>query len=401
MANILQDAHNLQADKLKINVTNVSSSSPEVGPLKELAHHIAPEALYDSAERCDAPKCDPETRVAVLDDLYGWIEHGDVENPRKMKWITGPAGTGKTAVMGSLTQRCKSNGFPVATFFFSSMGSIGRRTKTACVTTIAYQLVQDHPALKDAVAAAVEADPIVFKKNLHVQMETLVLAPLRAVASGLGAVLRGVIVVDGLDECETDQNPDDTRRKAQDQLEILQVLQTASLDPSFPFRILIASRPERVFRDFFDPVQNPACFDQRLDLHQHYNADSDIALFLEAQFSRICRCYNLPLSWPPPGMIETLVEKASGQFIYAATVIRFLDKGHRSPKASLDAILKMEAKVTVNPLDQLDALYTHVLESSPDPPLSVLWIHSIQSLTSGLRSDAPNLNSWTLRSPGL
>jgi hypothetical protein len=193
-----------------------------------------------------------------------------------------------------------------------------------------------------------------------------------------------------LDECEAEQYHDTTdtgprgklkRKSAEDQLEILKVLQAASLDPSFPFRILIASRPERVFREFFDPERNPTPFAHKLDLHADYNADADITLFLEAQFSLIRRRYNLPASWLPPGAIETLVQNASGQFIYAATVIRVLDMDHREPpKALLEAILKMGATTTSNPLESLDVLYSYILNSSPHPALSVLWVRSIAAL---------------------
>jgi hypothetical protein len=152
----------------------------------------------------------------------------------------------------------------VPSFFFSSLGSIGRRTKTAFVATIAYQPAEQpkFQALKDAIAAAIEADKIVFNKSLCVQMDTLVLAPLRAVAGAYNAAFRGVLVIDGLDECDVEKIHDDTanasrtqpkRTKGQDQLEILQALHQASSDPTFHFRIIIASRPERVFRHFFDP----------------------------------------------------------------------------------------------------------------------------------------------------
>ncbi|RXW14390.1 hypothetical protein EST38_g11461, partial [Candolleomyces aberdarensis] len=345
-------------------------------------------------ERCDAPKCHPETRVAVQDDLYSWIVDSDrePEHPKKMKWVTGPAGSGKTAVMGSLAGRCAENGVLGATFFFASWSaSIGRRRKTAFVTTIARQLAECREDLKNTISAAIERNPNVFEKNLHIQMEALILAPLREVAlQPDGPQLQGAIIIDGVDECEAEQYHDGSKEHAparineQDQLEILQVLQAAASDPSFPFHILIASRPERVFREFFDPQNNPIPIADKLDLHNDYNADADITLFLEAQFSRIRRRYNLPPSWPPPGTIQTLVENASGQFIYAATVIRFLDTGHQEPpKASLEAILKMKAtgKMTSNPLKQLDALYTHILESSPDSLLSVRWIHGIHHLT--------------------
>ncbi|KAJ2929545.1 hypothetical protein H1R20_g7547, partial [Candolleomyces eurysporus] len=297
-------ARNVQIDNSNFtnHVTNVTNVNPSADPLSKLEARIAAGAIHDSAERCDAPKCYPETRVAVQDNLYCWIVDGDgeLEQPKKIKWVTGPAGTGKSAVMGSLADRCAEDGLLGATFFFASWSaSIGRRRKTAFITTIAHQLAQHREDLKNAISAAMEKNPDVLEKNLHVQMETLVLAPLQEV---------------------------------------------------------------------------------KLDLNVEHNADADIMLFLEAQFHLIRRRYNFPLSWPPPGTIRTLVENASGQFIYAATVIRLFDTAHReAPKALLEAILKMEATWTTssNPLEQLDALYLHILESSPDPPLSVRWIHAI------------------------
>ncbi|KAJ2925946.1 hypothetical protein H1R20_g11139, partial [Candolleomyces eurysporus] len=394
MSNIefFNNSQGVQAETIKF-VTNIPSP-PGVGPLEKLKAQIAAGAIHDSRERCDAPKCHPDTRVAVQDDLYSWITDGDGETdqPKKIKWVTGPAGTGKTAVMGSLSERCKGGGVLAATFFFASWSaSIGRRQKTALVATLAHQLARYHPDLREEISKVIEADSDIFDKNLHTQMEVLVLGPLKEIACRPNRPgLRGAIIIDGVDECEAEQYYDTTsteseseslppRTKDQDQLEILEVLGAASSDPSFPFRILVASRPERVFREFFDPESNPTPFAQKLDLHEDYNADSDITLFFEAQFSRIRRRYNLPSSWPPPGAIQTLVENASGQFIYAATVIRFLDTGHREPpKALLEAILKLGAKVnSTNPLKQLDILYSRILESSPDPPISVRWIRVI------------------------
>ncbi|RXW15961.1 hypothetical protein EST38_g9892 [Candolleomyces aberdarensis] len=385
-----------RAQDIRIDNFQVFDGNSLTNPLEKLEARVAAAAIHDSAERCDAPKCHPETRVAVQDDLYHWIVDGDgaSEQPRKIKWVTGPAGSGKTAVMGSLADRCAVNGLLGATFFFASWSaSMGRRRKTAFVTTIARQLADYREDLKSTISAAIYKSPSVFEKNLHVQMEILVLAPLREVALQSDRPrLQGAIIIDGVDECEAEQYHDTTstiswtkpaRTNAQDQLEILQVLQAASSDPSFPFRILIASRPERVFREFFDSGNNPTFFAQKLDLHEDYNADDDIRLFLDAQFNLLRRRYHFPPSWPPSGTIQILVENASGQFIYAATVIRFLNMGHQeSPKALLEAILKMGAarKKTSNPLEQLDALYVHILESSPDPPLSVRWIRAINIL---------------------
>jgi hypothetical protein len=306
--------------------------------------------------------------------------------------------------MGSLAIRCAANGVLGATFFFASWSvSIGRRRKTAFVTTIARQLAEHRDDLKDAISNAIEKNPSVFEKNLRIQLEILVLAPLREVALQPDRPrLRGAIIVDGVDECEAEQYHDESRASSPlartnelDQLEILEILQAASSDPSFPFRILIASRPERVFRTFFDHHNTPTPFAHKLDLHENYNADDDITLFFEVQFNRLRRQYNFSPSWPPPGTIQTLVRNASGQFIYAVTVIRLLETPHREPpKALLEAILATGAnrQTTSNPLEQLDALYSHILKSSPDPPLSVRWIRSINRLNRFKVSHASNVH---------
>jgi hypothetical protein len=286
--------------------------------------------------------------------------------------------------MGSLSEHCKANGVLAATFFFASgwSGSIRRHGKKVLVTTIAHQLARYDTILREEISKAIEADSDIFDKNLVTQMKSLVLGPLQR--RPIEPILRGAIIIDGLDECEaaaeryhSSTTPEVLSYKSsQDQLEILQVLRAASSDPSFPFRILIASRPERVFREFFDPERNPS-FAQKLDLNEQYNADADITLFLEVQFDLIRYRFR-----PPSGTIQTLVENASGQFIYAATVIRLLTEDHQeAPEARLKALLKIR-KTTLNPLGQLDALYAHILRSSPDPPLSVRWIVSI-----GLLSD--------------
>ncbi|RXW12935.1 hypothetical protein EST38_g12918 [Candolleomyces aberdarensis] len=401
MAGTFNNARGFHIDHCEI----VTVLNPSADPLSKLQAQIAAGAIHDSRERCDAPKCHPKTRVAVQDDLYSWIVNGDGESecPRDIQWVTGPAGTGKTAVMGSLADRCAADGVLGATFFFASWSaSIGRRRKTAFVTTIAHQLARYREDLQTAISTAVEKNTDVFEKNLHVQMENLVLSPLREVVrQSDGPGLRGAIIIDGLDECEAEQYHDTTgtgaqdkpvRTDAQDQLEILQVLQAASSDPSFPFRILIASRPERVFREFFDPENNPTPFAHKLDLNEDYNADADITLFLEAQFNLLRRRYHFPPSWPPPGTLQTLVKNASGQFIYAATVIRVLNAGRpERPKALLDAILKIGSKVNSNPLKQLDLLYSHILESSPDPLLSIRWIRAFAWANNASNASASNV----------
>ncbi|KAJ2921266.1 hypothetical protein H1R20_g15826, partial [Candolleomyces eurysporus] len=87
MASSFNNAHNFRID----NLNNVVNMNPSADPLSKLEARVATGAIHDSAERCDAPKCYPETRVAVQANLYRWIVDGDgeVEQPKKIKWVTG------------------------------------------------------------------------------------------------------------------------------------------------------------------------------------------------------------------------------------------------------------------------------------------------------------------------
>ncbi|RXW18213.1 hypothetical protein EST38_g7646 [Candolleomyces aberdarensis] len=390
MTTYFSDAHDFSVKEFNVIHAGPQIADPLNGPVPDLVSRIAAGALHDSDERCDEPKCHPETRVAVQGEIYSWIVHGDSDPAQKMvkiKWVTGPAGTGKSAIMGSLADTCKQDGVLVMTFFFSSSASPDRRRKTAFVPTLAYQLAQHLPELKDPVAQAIQNNPLLFKKNLHVQMEALILTPLRQVA--VESKVLGVVLIDGLDECEAEQYLDShvssrtgnsiEREKAEDQLEILQVLQEAALDPAFRFRIVVASRPERVFREFFNDESQTSLFAPPLILDEKYNPNADIVLFLQAKFGEIRRRYNLSPSWPSPETLGILLDQASGQFIYAATVIRYILTSRRgSPPTLLDQVLKVKPSSGINPFSHLDAFYTHIFQSAPDPVLAVKWLWLIK-----------------------
>ncbi|RXW23121.1 hypothetical protein EST38_g2754 [Candolleomyces aberdarensis] len=388
MTSFLSGAHDFSFKDLNV----INAAPPSGDPLNDLASRIATGALHDSDERCDAPMCHPETRVAVQEEIYSWIVHGDpladpAQKTVKIKWVTGPAGTGKSAIMGSVADTCKQNGVPAVTFFFASYASPDRRRKTAFIPTLAYQLTEHLPALKNSVAQAMRDKPLLFKKNLRVQMEALILTPLRQVA--VESKVPGVVLIDGLDECEAEQFFDShvasrtgksmEREKGEDQLEILQVLREAALDPAFPFRIVIASRPERVFREFFNNESHKSSFAPSLVLDEKYNPNADIILFLQAKFSEIRRRYKLSPSWPSPETLATLLDQASGQFIYAATVIRYITTSrHGSPQTLLDQVLKVKPSSGTNPFSHLDAFYTHILQSASNTILAVKWLWIIK-----------------------
>ncbi|RXW21436.1 hypothetical protein EST38_g4439 [Candolleomyces aberdarensis] len=346
--------------------------------IEKLREHISAGALHDSNERCDAPKCHPETRVEVQKEMVSWIIDGDRDEATKeIMWVTGPAGTGKTAIMGSVSSTCQGEGILAATHFFSSFsGSADRRSKQYFVPTLAYQLVQHKPLSQVArqILSVIDRNPAIFERKLQVQFDQLILEPLRACRNHPGRLeWPKVILIDGLDECEADTV---TRSKEDDQIEILSVLKEAASDPNFPFRIIIASRPEHAIMRFF--VDVASSMTRELFLDEKYNPDADMMLFLESKFANIRRQCHLPSLWPREDVRQTLITNASGQFIYVATVGRFMEGSAKDPDQLLNQVLQLSNIMAGNhPLAPLDLLYTHILKSSPEPHLSVLWLNMI------------------------
>ncbi|KAJ2934014.1 hypothetical protein H1R20_g3092, partial [Candolleomyces eurysporus] len=379
---------------------------PPKSSIEKLRDHIAAGALHNSADRYDAPKCHPETRVAVQGEVVSWICDGDSDDvPKEIMWVTGPAGSGKTAIMGSVADTCQGKGILGAAHFFSSFsGSANRRSKHYLVPTLAYQFVQ-HKAMTQVAAqilSAVEDNPAIFEQNLEVQLDQLILEPLRACQDR--PPLSGwpkVILIDGLDECGADQYQDgiqsnppscSSSREA-DQIEILSILKKAASDPDFPFRIVIASRPEHAIKRFFADIAKSLT--RELFLDAKYNPDADMALFLESKFANVRRESHLPSSWPSKDVRQTLIANASGQFIYVATVGRFMEVSGGDPDELLKQVLRLPGfKDSTGALAPLDALYTHILKSSPDPLLSILWLNLIfregyLDHSRGLRTQSP------------
>ncbi|KAJ3867823.1 hypothetical protein EV359DRAFT_11503, partial [Lentinula novae-zelandiae] len=62
-----------------------------------------------------------------------------------------------------------------------------------------------------------------------------------------------------------------------------------------------------------------------------------------------------------------LIEKACGQFVYATTVLKFVDEEHSHPMEQLSIVLGLKTAARGNsPFKELDVLYHHILFSYPD-----------------------------------
>ncbi|KAJ7794355.1 hypothetical protein B0H14DRAFT_2392604, partial [Mycena olivaceomarginata] len=70
--------------------------------------------------------------------------------------------------------------------------------------------------------------------------------------------------------------------------------------------------------------------------------------------------------WPSSQIVQHLVEKSSGYFIYVATVIKFIDDRQFDPCQRLNIIMgSMEDRYSELPFAPLDQLYLQILSSVP------------------------------------
>ncbi|KAJ3514182.1 hypothetical protein NMY22_g14828 [Coprinellus aureogranulatus] len=385
VATFFPDANNFSIGHQNIHVAhNVQQAAPSRTVFEFLKPYISHGAAYNSAERCDAPRCSPETREAIQEEVIGLIRDGDVYEPSKrMAWLGGPAGAGKTAIAGSVAATCAKLRLLAGTFFFSSIQGSGdtRHTKRYVITTLAYQLAR-HKTLHEYKAqlhVAIEENSDIFYKSLQEQAQCLILDPLRAIhgkceTSGWP---RGILY-DGLDEVMAVQYHDSTRedlirKDEDDQTEILEVLHALARSPVFPFRIFIASRPEDNIAYFFSTTAQASSICLFLD--SKYKPDADIKRFLQSKFAYLRHRSRISNpSWPSEKVIDQLVKMSSGQFIVPSTILRYIESG--IPQTQLEDIMRvargrMGAK---NPFALLDAVYTHIINRSPDPRLAVIWI---------------------------
>ncbi|TEB30689.1 hypothetical protein FA13DRAFT_1733552 [Coprinellus micaceus] len=123
--------HFAHAHDFNIGSLTITGTEMRKDPFQHLYDNIAIDAVHNSAGRYDAPKCHEDTRKAVQEEIHGQIQEGDDDaEPKKILWLTGPAGTGKTAIAGSIADTCDEEGLLAGSFFFASfLASETRRSK--------------------------------------------------------------------------------------------------------------------------------------------------------------------------------------------------------------------------------------------------------------------------------
>ncbi|KAF8959350.1 hypothetical protein BDZ97DRAFT_1735864, partial [Flammula alnicola] len=297
------------------SVTTILNANAE---FKRLQDSVASSAFHNSEQHVDPPKCHPNTRLAVLQKIMEWIQHSE-DRDTWIMWLNGAAGAGKSAIARSIAEMCERAKLALVTFFFFRADPT-RNTAKPLAATLAYQLAISFPLTRKIIVEVLDRDPLLFRRSFQSQLKALIIEPLVQIRqqsdSSANLTSPFLIILDGLDECDGRDV----------QTNIIHAISDALRDTNLPIVCLIASRSEQQITMAFNS-RKVTDIVTRLPLDDTYLPDEDIRLFLNDKFAEIkdSHPFNhlIDPSWPPETIVETIIEKSSGQFIYASVVINF------------------------------------------------------------------------------
>ncbi|KAJ7613154.1 hypothetical protein FB45DRAFT_273286 [Roridomyces roridus] len=327
------------------NFNNLYTTEWKTSGLYTLHRHAALDALYNSVESFPQPRCHPETRTALLESLSRRLKDPKTD----VVWLHGPAGAGKTAIMQTLCQQLQEAGQLGGSFFFKRTHPT-RGSGRFLFATLAYQLAIVDPALKVRISKTAEQNPTLVGTSIASQLRNLLVDPCRAESSCSPHIL----VIDGLDECDG----------VVIQQEILRSIRSIFCEHTLPLKIILASRPEPDIREVFEAPSWRGLYSENIE-----QSFADVKTYLRREFARIHREHStmstVSTPWPSFTVMNELVNKSSGYFVYAATVIKFVDDKEFRPTDQLEIILDPSYDTEASPFEPLDKLYFQILSQVP------------------------------------
>ncbi|KAF9531003.1 hypothetical protein CPB83DRAFT_850006 [Crepidotus variabilis] len=343
----------------------VMSHNLGMEPIELLLSYCALDALVDSKERHDPPRCSKDTREGIHQHIISWAR--STHQLTSILWLYGSAGAGKSAICQTISERFNQEKTFLATFFFSRVaGSSGRSNGDRLIPTLVYQLQRYFPEAQRHIKDELTRNRSILESTRSTQMTSLFTTPLnrfsiRRLLRKLTSRQVGLVVIDGLDECQGSEV----------QCDLLRIIAEAARDITMPLRFLIASRPESHLQHTFD--HHPSFHEvdlHRINLDEDKAARSSIMTFYQDEFRKIHNTHplreHLDPSWPSLAVIELLVSKSSPQFIFASTIMKYVAYLSDRPDIRLNAILNA-AKSSANdfedqPFADIDKLYKFIFE---------------------------------------
>ncbi|KAJ3894418.1 hypothetical protein GG344DRAFT_86585 [Lentinula edodes] len=264
--------------------------------------------MYNSETQYPPARCHEGTREAVLSRLSQWI--ADPKQESQICWLYGGAGVGKSSVAQTVAERFAHEGKLAATFFFWR-DDPARNSIRRLIPTLVFQLANAIPRLRTAINAVVESNIMILDAPLEEQFRELILQPFQGLDDSEESSPL-LVILDGLDECIDGRS----------QERVLLSIARGLVSGGIPLIFLVTSRPEPRIKNVLETLAH-ICTRVALE-----DSDEDIRKYLSDGFAQIysrrsTTMYQVHQPWPTSKQLDELVYKASGQFIFASTVLQY------------------------------------------------------------------------------
>ena len=271
-----------------------------------------------------------------------WLETDDCSN---IYWITGKAGSGKSTLMKYLYRDPRTmkylktwvGGSPLLTagFYFWNSGTVMQMSRMGLLQSLLHQILKQRPQL----TIKLFADRYETYNPLEGRLPDWTWVELSRAFHilTLDESLRLFLLIDGLDEFDGDHG------------ELVDMIVGVTRLPHV--KICIASRPWLVFEDVFKNGPNLLLEQLTYD---------DIKLYITTKFNENRRYSHLKAREPDyaSNLIEGIIEKASGVFLWVRLVVQSLLQG----LTNSDRISDLQRRLETLPSD-LEDLFDKILNS--------------------------------------
>ncbi|CAE6540057.1 unnamed protein product [Rhizoctonia solani] len=350
-------AINKALERLRLQIQAEILTRTEKAEEDKLIDSLSPSqsALYGSnPEGIVRQYCAKDTRIKILEMLDSWSD----DSSSHLMWMNGMAGTGKTTIAYSFARALRDYQKPTASFFCSGMDPECRDVKKI-IPTIAHQLANLSPEFRRQLGGLLKKNPsLAVLNDIPHQFTNLLKAPFEGVTRGSNDI---IVLIDALDEC------DDLGQVGSflDQL--------AKCIEGLPLKFLVTSRPEAWIRRKMQPAHSSELAQSIISLHDmdRSSVQGDIKLYLrqELEFMRL-----------PDQELELLALQCGALFIYAATLVRYINPVGKSVPSHqrLSSVLQLgvqsspltpKAQKDLNLSKEMDALYALVVNNALDSDL--------------------------------
>ncbi|GLB36785.1 hypothetical protein LshimejAT787_0310720 [Lyophyllum shimeji] len=273
------------------------------GPSLFCLFGLSPDTRY--AQREYGRMCSDGTRNGVLESILQWA-NGPYTS--QLYWLNGAAGTGKTTVAMTAADLVTMDRSKLTATFFCSRYSRYRRHVQHLFVSLSILLAAREARFREQLVNAVRRNPQIIQSHPRNQLRILIVEPLQ-LAGLSGRPI--VFVIDALDECRPLE--EDAPGK------ILSAL-AEHLHKVPSLKVLISTRPSlSLSRELKHASWNMPPIQFNLHDVDRSLVDDDIRRYL---FEVLCTnagiMERLSPNWPPDELLDKLVKKAGGSFIYAS-----------------------------------------------------------------------------------